>query len=196
MSLGRVGVRLQIGSQTVVDVPPMLRCGVSWVEAERFHGVDGGKPALHLGPAVEAQQDFAAGADEWQCLERLAAPDGPHNVDAGNDRAMLAIRPSDEGEDAARREPDDAAAAVDDLFIALAAEPDPMLDAAFLESQLDQCGEGRRPVRQRTAVRAAMGATGHCASPAMCWWGCARALRQPRASWLAVPGRTGTTLRL
>src|SRR5690606_13330626 len=164
-------VRLQIGGQSIVDVPPVLRGGVGRIEAERFHGVDGGKRALHLRPTVEAQQDFAAGTDEGQCLERLAATDGPHNVDAGNDRAMVAARPSDEGEDAARREADDAAAAVDDLFVALVAEPDPMLDAAFLESQLDQCGEGRRPVRQRTAVRAAMGATGHCASPAMCWWG-------------------------
>src|SRR5690606_5771215 len=171
MALGRVGVRFQIGGQTVVDVPPMLRRGVGRIEAERIHGVDSDKRTLHLRPAVEAQQDFAAGADERQCLEWLAAPDCPHNVDAGNDRAMVAARPSDEGEDAAGREADDAAAAVDDLFVALAAEAYPVLDLAFLEGQFDQCGEGRRPVRQRTAVRAAVGATGHCSSPAMCWWG-------------------------
>src|SRR5690606_2195052 len=137
MSLGRVGVRLQIGGQTVVDVPPMLRCGVGRIEAERFHGVDGGKTALHLRPAIEAQQDFAAGADERQCLEWLTAPDGPHDIDAGDDRAMLAIRPSDEGEDAARRKPDDAAAAVDDLFVALAPEAYPVFDLLPLKRQFD-----------------------------------------------------------
>src|SRR5690606_28450306 len=123
-----------IGGQTVVDVPPVFRCSVGWVEAERFHGVDGGKRALYLGPTIEAQQDFPAGADEGQCLERLAAPDCPHYVEAGNDRAMVAARPSDEGEDAARRKADHAAVAVDDLFIALAAEAYPVLDLALVKS--------------------------------------------------------------
>src|SRR5690606_30680372 len=102
-------------------------------------------------------------------LVRLAPEEDAHDVDAGNDSAVLALRPSHEGKDAARRETDDAAATVDDLLVALAAEAYPVLDLAFLEGQLDQCCEGRRPVRQRTAVRAAMGATGHCSSPVMCW---------------------------
>lgn len=97
---------------------------------------------------------------------------------------MLAARPSHEGEDALRREANDASAAVDDLLVALAAEAYPMLDLAFLEGQLDQCGERRRPVRQRTAVRAAVGATGHCSSPVMCW-----GLRGRSASSAAVMAR-------
>lgn len=77
-----VGVRLQIGGQAVVNVPPMLGRGVGRIEAERFHGVDGGERALHFGPAIEAQQDFAAGSDEGQRLERLTPADGAHDVDA------------------------------------------------------------------------------------------------------------------
>src|SRR5690606_22652583 len=130
-----------------VDVPPVLRRGIGRIEAERIHGVDGGKRALHLGPAIEAQQEFATGAHERQCLERLATTDGPHNVDARNDRAMLARCPTDEGKDAARRETDDATATVDDLLVALAAEAYPALDLAFLEGQLNQCGEGRGSMR-------------------------------------------------
>src|SRR5690606_39295437 len=117
-------------------------------------------------------------------LVRLAPEEDAHDVDAGNDSAVLALRPSHEGKDAARRETDDAAATVDDLLVGLAAEAYPVLDLAFLEGQLDQCGEGRRPVRQRTAVRAAVGATGHCSSPGMCW-----GLRERSASSAGVMAR-------
>src|SRR5690606_4351079 len=117
------------------------------IEAERFHGIDRCKRALDLGPAVEPQEDVAARPNEGQRLERLAAADGAHDVDARDDRAMLARRPADEGEDAVGREADDAAAAVEDLFVALAPEPDPVLNLALLESQLDQGGERRWSVR-------------------------------------------------
>src|SRR3546814_8966144 len=80
---------------------------------------------------------------------------------------MLARRPADEGEDAFRREADDAATAVDDLFVALAAEPDPALDLALVEGQFDQCGGGRGTVRQRTAVHAACRVAGHIGSPSV-----------------------------
>lgn len=83
---------------------------------------------------------------------------------------MIAGSPADEGEDALRREADDAAAAVDDLLVALAAETYPVLDLAFVEGEFNQCREGRGSVRQGTAVRAAMG-----------------------GSWLSPPARTGTT---
>src|SRR3546814_5014730 len=66
MSFRRVVARFQTGDQAVVDVPPVIRRGVGRIEAERFHGVDGGKRPLHLRPAIEAQQDVAAGADERQ----------------------------------------------------------------------------------------------------------------------------------
>ncbi|GGA81657.1 hypothetical protein GCM10011385_39880 [Nitratireductor aestuarii] len=68
---------------------------------------------------------------------------------------------------ALRREADDAAAAVDDLLIALAAKAYPMLDLAFLKGELDQGCEGRGAVWQWMAVRAAMSAAGHGSSPGM-----------------------------
>ena len=81
MALRRIGVRLLTGAQAVVDVPPVVRRGVGGIEAERFHRVDGGERALHLHPAIEAQEDVTAGPHEGQRLERLAAADGAHDVD-------------------------------------------------------------------------------------------------------------------
>src|SRR3546814_19378839 len=78
---------------------------------------------------------------------------------------MLARRPADEGEDAFRREADDAATAVDDLFVALAAAPAPALDLALVEGQFDPCGVGRGTVRQRTALHAACRVAGDLGSP-------------------------------
>ena len=103
-----------------MDVPPVIGGCVGRIEAECLHRVDGGKRALDLWPAVEPKQDVAARADEGQRLERLAAADGAHDVDARDDRAMVPGRPADEGEDGFGSEADDAAAAVDDLFVALA----------------------------------------------------------------------------
>mgnify|MGYP007071095359 CR=1 FL=1 len=65
-----------------MGVAPVVRRHVRRIEAEGFQGVDDGKRALHLRPAVEPQQDFAAGPDEGQCLERLAPTGGPRDVDA------------------------------------------------------------------------------------------------------------------
>lgn len=148
-----------------MDVPPVIGRSVGWIEAERSYGVNGDKRALDLRPAVEAQEDVAARPYKGKRLERLAAADGAHDVDARNDRAMLACGPADEGEDAVGREADDAAAAVEDLFVALASEPDPVLDLAFVEGQLDQGSERRWPVRQRTAVRAVGGSAAHDRPP-------------------------------
>ena len=77
----------------VRDMAPVIRGYVAGIEADGFHVVDQLKHLTNLGPAIDGQQDFAAGAHERQCLERLAAPDGAHNVDARNDSAMVAARP-------------------------------------------------------------------------------------------------------
>src|SRR3546814_1748759 len=105
---------------------------------------------------------------------------------------MLARRPADEGEDAFRREADDAATAVDDLFVALAAEPDPALDLALVEGQFDQCGGGRGTVRQRTAVHAACRVAGHIGSPSVD--GNSRASKSRSMSATVMPRRKAATL--
>ena len=114
----------------------MIRRGVGRIDAEHIHGVDRRKDALHVSPshwspAIDPQQDVAVRTHERQGLERLAATDGAHDVNARDDRAVFARHPSDESEDAVGREVDDAATAVDDPFVALAAEPDPMLTFCF-----------------------------------------------------------------
>src|SRR5690606_4811537 len=163
--LGRVGARFQVSGQTVVDVPPVIRGHVGWIEAKGFHRVDDGKRLLHLLPAIEAQKDVATGPDEGQRLERLATPDGAQDVDAGNNSTKVVCGPPHESEDVAGRKADDAAAAVEYLFVALAAEPYPVLDPLLLEGQLDQCSEWRGLVRQRPTVRLPVGTTDHGSSP-------------------------------
>ena len=135
-----------------MDVPPVVRRCVSGIDAECLHGVDRGQRPLYLSPAVDAQQDLAAGTNERHRLERFAASDGAQDVETRNDGAVVVGGPTDKGEDALGCEADDAAAAVDDLFVALAAETYPVFHLLLLEGQFDQCGEGRWPVRSRTAM--------------------------------------------
>ena len=80
----------------------------------------------------------AAGPDERQGLIALAGGDGAHDVDARDDGAVVVGRPADEGEDAARREADDAAVAVEDLLSDLPAEAYPVLDALLVPGQFDK----------------------------------------------------------
>src|SRR3546814_16024574 len=63
MTLQRVGPRVFICRETVVDVPPMVGRGVGGVDAQRVHGVDSLAHALDLGPAVDEQPNLAAGGD-------------------------------------------------------------------------------------------------------------------------------------
>jgi hypothetical protein len=43
-----------------MNVMPMLRRSISWIDAERFDGIDRLEDSLDLGPAGEAQEDFCA----------------------------------------------------------------------------------------------------------------------------------------
>src|SRR5690606_37382903 len=136
--LRRVGARFQVSCQAVVDVPPVIRGHVGRIEAKGFHRVDDGKRPLHLLPAIEAQKNVATGPDEGQRLERLATSNRAHDVDAGNNSTKVVCGPPHESEDVAGRKADDAAATVDDLFVALAAEAYPVLDPLLLKGQLDK----------------------------------------------------------
>ena len=69
----RIGPRLMPDGQAAVDMAPMVRRDVARIDADRFHGVDRLKHALNLRPAIDAQQDFAAGTDEGKRLIGLRA---------------------------------------------------------------------------------------------------------------------------
>ena len=75
MLVAAIGARLISGAEAIVDVPPVIRRRVCRIDAERFDPVDGGEHSLDLGPAADAQQDLATGADEGQCLISLARRD-------------------------------------------------------------------------------------------------------------------------
>ena len=79
----------------------MFRRGVAGIDADRLHGVDRLKHALNLRPAIDAQQNLAAGTNVGHGLIRLRSGDGAHNVDARDDGPEVVGRPSNEGEDAA-----------------------------------------------------------------------------------------------
>ena len=137
MLLGRVAARLLAGSETIVDVPPMMRRDLGRIDADRLDGVDDLQDALDLRPALHLQQNVAAGTHEGQRLIGFARRDRAHDVDARDDRAEVVGRPTDKGEDAMGREADDAPAPVENLFLDVLAEPNPVFDLLLNPGQFD-----------------------------------------------------------
>src|SRR3546814_2180978 len=93
MLLYRVRAGLVVRGQTVVDMAPVIRSDIDRIEAHRFNGVDQLQHPFDLRPAVDFQMDFAAGTHEGQRLEWLAGTNGAHDIDAGDDRAVVVGRP-------------------------------------------------------------------------------------------------------
>src|SRR5579884_971590 len=163
MLFAAVGARRLTGDESVVEMPPMIWGSVSGIDAERLHCVDRLQHALDLWPAADAQQDFAARADEGQRLIGFAAVDRAHDVDARDDRAEVVGGPADECEDVARRKAQNAAAAIEDRLAAVMAEADPVLDASFEPGQLD-VGVQRSGVRTRRGPSVEIGSHGRSPS--------------------------------
>ena len=153
MAFSGVGARLATRGQTVMDVPPMIRRDGDRIDADGFHRVDRLEHKLDLGPAVDAQQDIAAGTHEWQRRIGFATCHGPHDVDARDDRAEVVRRPADKGEGAARRETDNAPAAIEDLLLGETAEAYPVLDTLFVPGQFDMGQGGRRAMNERATSK-------------------------------------------
>lgn len=61
MLVGGVGARLVSGSQPVVDMPPMVGRDILRIDADRLDCVDVPEHLFDPGPAVDLQQDVAAG---------------------------------------------------------------------------------------------------------------------------------------
>ena len=122
----------------------MFRRGVAGIDADRLHGVDRLKDALNLGPAIDAQQNLAAGTNVGHGLIGLRGGDGAHDVDARDDGPEVVGRPPNESEDAAGAEADDAPVTAEDLLFDMLAEADPVLDLLLNPGQFDM-GERVRP---------------------------------------------------
>jgi hypothetical protein len=78
-------------------------------------------------PAVDAQQNVAAGTPEWQRRVGFSRRNCAHDADARNDCAEVVQCPAHEG--AARWEADDAAAATEDFLVGDSSKANPVLDA-------------------------------------------------------------------
>lgn len=133
----RIRSRLLADGQAVVDVPPMVGCGVSRIDAAGFDGVDRPQNVIDLGPAINAQKNLAAGTHERQGRIGFALRYRARDVDPRDDRPEVVRRSAHEAEDGAGREADDAPPAVEDRLFGDAAETDPVLDALLEPGQLD-----------------------------------------------------------
>src|SRR5260370_982914 len=133
----RVGSGLLADGQAIVDVLPVVGCGIGRIDAERFDGVDRLKHLLDLRPAGNAQQTLAAGAHIGHRRVALAGRDRAQDIDARYDGAVVVRGPADEREDAARRKRNDAPLTVDDVLLGDPAEADPVLDAVLDPHELD-----------------------------------------------------------
>lgn len=128
MLVERVGARLMACGHPVMDVLPVFRRNRVRLDADRFDCIDVAEHIFDLRPAVDLQQDFAAGPHEGQRLVALARLDRAHDVDARDNGTKVVRRPTHESEHGVGAERDDAPAAVEDLFVRLATEPDPVFD--------------------------------------------------------------------
>jgi hypothetical protein len=151
VALAQIRARFRASHEAVVDMPPVIGTGLNRVDARHFDGVDRLQHPFNLRPAGEAQQDLATRANEGDGGVGFTRSNGPQNVDARHHGAEIVRRPTDIGEDAVRREAEDAPPAVEDLFGDIAAEADPMLDPLLQPDQLD--------------VREAVGCARSCAVP-------------------------------
>src|SRR5712691_10019450 len=103
-----VGSRPLPDGQAIVDVLPVVRGGISGIDAERLDGVDGLKHLLDLRPSGDAQQTFTARAHTRHGDVALAWRDRAQDVDARYGGSVLVAGPADESEDAAGLKRDDA----------------------------------------------------------------------------------------
>src|SRR5260370_39612016 len=128
MSGVRVGSGLLAGGQAIVDVLPVVGCGISRIDAERLDGIDGLQQLLDLGPPGNLQQTFAAGAHIGHGDVALARHDGAQGVDARYGAPVIVAGPPDKGENAPRLKRYDAPLARGDMLIDDPAEAGPLLD--------------------------------------------------------------------
>lgn len=125
------------GAHAIGDVPPVIWSDIAGVDVGALHCIDVAEYLLDFRPGFDLQEDVAAGTHERQRLIGFARLDGAHDVDAREDGAEVVGSPTDEGEDAARTEGKNTPAAVENFFVRLAAEPDPVLDPLLNPGQFD-----------------------------------------------------------
>ena len=110
-----IRARCFANSHSVVDMAPMVRRDLDRVDAACLDRVDKLEHALHLRPAIDAQEDVRAGRDGRHRLARRSRLNGAQDVEAREHGPVLIRGPSDQREDASGKEEEDASAPVEDL---------------------------------------------------------------------------------
>ena len=142
-----IGAGGDASTDAVVDVPPMIRACVSRIDAQGLDLIDGGEHLFDFRPAGNTQQALRSGDYAGHGCQGFMWIAGAQNIDARDERAIVAARPADECEDAAGAEPQRAAAVIENLFLRRMAEADPALDLAFDVQKFDtgERGHDARP---------------------------------------------------
>src|SRR6516164_1378379 len=139
-----------VDRQSVVDVVPIIWCGVGRIDAERLDSIDQLQHPFNLRPTRQSQQTFAARRDPGDGRIALARRRRAQNIDAGKDCSKVVGRPTHECENAAGSERKDASISIQDVFLNGTTKPNPVLDA-LLEPQKFDCREAARDLFRRTA---------------------------------------------
>src|SRR5262245_64246824 len=77
-----------------MNVLPIVRRRVSWMDAERFDGIDGLEDFFDLGPTGETQERFSARTHIRDCRITLAWSHRSQNIDARKGRAIVIGSPA------------------------------------------------------------------------------------------------------
>lgn len=99
MLLAAVGPRRFTSDEAIVEMPPMIGCDISWIDAERLHGDDLLQHPLNLRPAGDLQQNLATRMDARKRLIGFASVDCTHDVDARDGRPEVVGCPADEAKE-------------------------------------------------------------------------------------------------
>src|SRR5262249_44256952 len=94
----RVAAWLLLNGQSIMNVLPIVGRRVSWIDAERFHGIDGLEDFFDLGPTGETQERFSARTHIRDCGITLAWSHRSQNIDARKGRAIVIRSPANERE--------------------------------------------------------------------------------------------------
>ena len=181
------------GGETVVEMAPMFRRGVARIDVERLDGVDRLQHALDLRPAIDAQQDLAAGTHEGQRLIASRRRRRRARCPCARRRCRSRSTPSARTRRCCRLEAGDAAAAVEDLLFGTC-WPKRSQCSILFSIQVSSTWVRRRTSADATActTRGGRRVVVHDASPESA--GNSRAKRSRSMSATVIPRRKAATL--
>lgn len=115
---------------------PIIRCGVSRIDAKTFDNIDHLEHLLDPCPTREPQQDVASRPHVGNGSARRTSRDRAQDIDTRHDGAEVVGGPADERKDVAGREGENTPSAIQYLLCCRSAETDPVLDMLFEPQEL------------------------------------------------------------